>query len=197
MKKIFIVFLFTISLTVFSQEREATIIFNDSTSVKGFGEIKKEKIHFRLSLGTEKSVWSYDIAYGLIFSGYGFSEKYVYVKPDEYSKPKLMEVIEEGKVSLYKKSSIGANMGIGVSFGGSGIGVGPTIGKDYSTVYYVKRNNEEHATDVSLSFRSTTSRYFSDCQMLVEKIKNKKFREEDIIEIVYYYNDYCGEEEEN
>lgn len=195
MKKIFIVFLINISLTVFSQEREATIIFNDSTSVKGFGEIKKEKIHFRLSLGTEKSVWSYDMAYGLIFSGYGFSEKYVYVKPDEYSKPKLMEVIEEGKVNLYKKSSYKTSMGIGF-MGGSGIGVGPSVSHYYATEYFVKRKNEEHATDLSLRFKSTSSRYFSDCQKLVEKISNKKFREDDIIEIVYYYNDYCGDEEE-
>ena len=196
MKKIFIVFLITISLTVFSQEREATIIFNDSTSVKGFAEIKKEKIHFRLSLGTEKSVWSYDIAYGLIFSGYGFSEKYVYVKPNQHSKPKLMEVIEEGKVSLYKKSSYKTNMGFGF-MGGSGVGIGPTVSHYYAAEYFVKRKNEEHATDLSLRFKSTSSRYFSDCQMLIEKINNKKFREDDIIEIVYYYNDYCGEDEEN
>ena len=185
------------SLTAVSQEREATILFNDSTSVKGFAEVKKEKIYFKVSPTAEVSEWSYDIAYGLIFSGYGYSEKYVYVTPGKYAKkPKLMEVIEEGKVNLYKESSLGYNVGIGVSASKSGIGAGPTLSYDFSTVYYVQRKNEAYATDITFSFKNNTLKYFSDCKALVEKIKKREFIKKDIVDIVYYYNDYCGEPEE-
>lgn len=184
-------------MTVFSQEREATILFNDSTSIKGLGEIKKEKIYFRVSSTDEITKWNYDMAYGLIFSGYGFSEKYVYVKPNKYSQPKLMEVIEEGKVNLYKESSFGIQIGITGGVGNSNFGASPILSHDYSAVYYVKRKTEEYATDISFSFKSNSSRYFSDCKMLLQKIKKNEFRKKDIVEIVYFYNDYCGEDEED
>ena len=195
MKKI-IIFIIIINLTfsAFSQEREASVLFNDSTSIKGFGEIKKEKIYFRVSLTNEKSEYSYDLAKGLVFSGYGFSEKYEYVKPDKYSKPILMEVIEEGNVNLYKKSSSGLKMGIGVSAGNSHIGIGPEINYDYSSVYYAKRMNEENATDLTFSFKSRSLKYFSDCQIIIEKIKQREFKVDTITEMVFYYNEYCGKE---
>ncbi len=197
MKKIVVFILIQFSFTVFAQEREATILFNDSTTVKGFAEVKKEKIYFRVSLTSEVSEWNYDIAYGLIFSGYGYSEKYVYIMPGKYSKkPKLMEVIEEGKVNLYKESTLGYTVGIGVSASKSGIGAGPTLRHEFSTVYYVKRKEEEYATDITFSFKDNTTKYFSDCKALVEKIKKREFIKKDIVAIVYYYNDYCGEEEE-
>ena len=188
----YIIFLF-LTLPIFSQEREATIVFIDSTSIKGFGEIKNEKIYFRVDLKSEKSEWKYDIAKGLIFSGYGFTEKYEYVKPDKYSKPVLMEVIEEGNVNLYKKSSYGLKMGIGISTNG----IGPVGGYDFSSAYYVKKNNEENATELTFSFKSRSIRYFSDCKVIIEKIKKREFKVDTIPEMIYYYNDYCGKEDEN
>ena len=68
--------------------------------LEGIGEIKNEKIYFRVDANSEKSEWDWDMARGLIFTGYGFSEKYEYFKPDRHSKPILMELIEEGNVNL-------------------------------------------------------------------------------------------------
>lgn len=198
MNKIVLLLLITFSTASFCQEREATILFNDSTSVKGFAEVKNEKIYFRVSLTAEKSEWSYDMAYGLLFTGYGFLEKYIYVKPGKYAKkPKLMEVIEEGTVNLYKESDLGYNVGIGVSASKSTIGAAPTVTYGFSTTYFVKRKSEAFATDISFSFKSNSSRYFSDCKALVEKIKKREFTEKDIVDIVYYYNDYCGTDDED
>ena len=77
MKKIIVLIVITLCTTLFGQEREATILFNDSTSVKGFGEIRKEKIYFRASLDAKIKEWDFEMSPGLIFSGYGFSEKYL------------------------------------------------------------------------------------------------------------------------
>lgn len=97
-----LLFLFFINFTFGQDYREATIIFNDSTSVKGFGEIKKNTIYFKVKQKDQPSKWSYDIAKGLTFSGYGFSEKYEYVKFEKNRDPRIMEVIEEGELILYK-----------------------------------------------------------------------------------------------
>ena len=201
-KILLIILLINLTHLVFSQEREATIIFNDSTSIKGFGEIKNEKIYFRVSLEDEVTKWSYDMAKGLTFSGYGFSEKYEYVNPDKYSNPILMEVIEEGNVNLYKKNSFGLKMGVGVSAGfsssGNGFaGVGPSLNYDLKSVFYVKRKNESNATDITFSFKAKSLKYFSDCKIIIEKINKREFKKETITEMVYYYNDYCGKEDED
>ena len=124
--------------------------------------MKNEKIYFRVDLKSKKSEWKFDMVKGLIFSGYGFTEKYEYIKPDKYSKPILMEVIEEGNVNLYKKSSYGLKMRIGIS----NSGVGPFADYAFSNAYYVKKNNEENATELIFSFKSRLIRYFSDCQVL-------------------------------
>lgn len=188
-KILYLIFFFSYSL--FCQEREATIVFNDSSSVKGFGEIKNEKIYFRVDLKSEKSKWSYDSAKALIFSGYGFSETYEYIKPDKYSEPILMEVIEEGNVNLYRKSSYGLKVDLRIS----NKTIGPIGDYSHSSTYYVKRINETNATDITFSFKSRASRYFADCIEVVNKIKSKEFNSNKILEMVYFYNDYCGKEE--
>lgn len=196
MKKILLLLLIA-SLQAFSQEREATILFLDSTSIAGFGEIKNQKIHFRTDLKSEKSEWDYDVTKGIIFTGYGFSEKYIFIKPDKYSKPILMEVIEEGKVNLYKKSDFGIKLGAIAGVNSStGIYARPTASYEFTNDYYVKKENEESATELTFSFKARANRYFSDCPAILEKIKKKEFKVDTIPEIIYYYNDYCGDEDE-
>lgn len=198
MKKIIVLIVITLCTTLSGQEREATILFNDSTSVKGFGEIKKEKIYFRVSLDAKIKEWDFEMASGLIFSGYGFSEKYLYIKPDKYSKkPIIMEVIEEGNVNLYKKSFITEKAYDDPTKSITDINNRKTYVYDFESTYYVKRKNEENATDLSFSFKTNSIKYFSDCKILVEKINKKEFKKDNIVEIVYYYNDYCDEEDEN
>ena len=196
MKKILLLLLIA-SLHAFSQEREATILFLDSTSIAGFGEIKNQKIHFRTDLKSEKSEWDYDVTKGIIFTGYGFLEKYIFIKPDKYSKPILMEVIEEGKVNLYKKSDFGIKLGAIAGVNSStGIYARPTASYEFTNDYYVKKENEESATELTFSFKARANRYFSDCPAILEKIKKKEFKVDTIPEMIYYYNDYCGDEEE-
>ena len=196
MKKIIILIVITICTNVFGQEREATILFNDSTSVKGFGEIKKEKIYFRVSLDAKIKEWDFKMASGLIFSGYGFSEKYLYIKPDKYSKkPIIMEVMEEGNVNLYKKSFITQKAYVDPTKSLTYFNYRKIYVYDFESTYYVKRKNEENSTDLSFSFKINSVKYFSDCKILVEKINKKEFKKDNIVEIVYYYNDYCDEEE--
>ena len=52
---VIIVSAFLLVQGIFAQEREAKIIFLDSTSIKGYGEIKKDKIYFRVDQKSEST----------------------------------------------------------------------------------------------------------------------------------------------
>jgi len=103
----FIIFCFLlIANFIFCQDQEATILFNDGTSIEGFGSINKNKIYFRASLDHKPDVWIYNnMVKGITFLGFESTIKYEYVLLDEFSKPEpqLLEVVEEGNVTLYAR----------------------------------------------------------------------------------------------
>lgn len=193
-----ILFFFQIWNDSYGQEKEATLLFIDNTTLKGIAEIKRNKIYFRFTKDDEKSEWGHDFAKGVTFSGYGFSERYEYVKPDKYSEPILMEVIEEGDVNLYRKNHIETTYTTTPTTEKAIMSM-PTgfTTQSLSTAYYVKRENEEYATDISFSFKTRSLKYFADCEIIIKKIKDKTFNSKSIPEIVTYYNNYCYTEEEN
>ena len=182
---------------IFSQDyKEATIIFNDSTSVKGFGEIKNNTIYFKVKQEDKPSKWSYDIAKGLVFSGYGYSEKYEYVKFEKNRDPRIMEVMEEGKLFLYKYSNLISNNGTNLDTSVSGKMPNHMSGfENFTETFYVKRKDAKLALDITFSFKSRARIYFSDCEKIIEKINSGKFTKKNIPEMIYYYNDYCDENE--
>ncbi|KFF19825.1 hypothetical protein [Flavobacterium hydatis] len=189
-----LLFIFLSNITFSQDYREATIIFNDSSRVKGFGEIIGNTIYFKLKQEAKPEKWSYDIAKGLLYSGYGYSEKYEYVKFENNKKPKLMEVIEEGKLTLYKDSK--AIYRDDSKFFEDGKFLSRRYSTTYSKqIYYVKRKNAEFATDITFSFKFRSKIFFSDCKQIIEKINNGKFHKKNIPEMIYYYNDYCDESE--
>lgn len=194
--KLIMPFLFLLFINfAFGQDyRQAKIIFNDSTSIKGFGEIKNNEIYFKVKQEDKPTKWSYDIAKGLTFYGYGFSEKYEYIKCDKHSKPKILEVIEEGNVTLYKDSRIFYTGNFTPSAGHLPTNISSF--ENISETFYVKRESEEFATNIFFSFKTSTKRYFSDCLKIIEKINNRKFTKENIPDMVFYYNEYCSENEE-
>ena len=90
----------------------------------------------------------------------------------------LMEVIERGKCTLFlwRYSSGGGT----------------------STNYYAYREGEGKpklivTRDIisPLNFIKDTSEYFSDCEALVTKIKNKDYKKKETPEMVRYYNTQC------
>ena len=179
----------------FSQDyREASIIFNDSSSIQGFAEIKNNAIYFKIKQEDKADKWSYDFVKGLVFVAYGYSEKYEFVE-FEHSKPKLLQVIEEGNVNLYRYAK--------AYYGGRNTNL--SIGKLPSEedimwvtteALYVKRKTEPYATDIEFSFNSRAKKYFGDCKKVVERINSKKFTQKNIKDMVFFYNEYCGSDDE-
>ncbi|WP_291098978.1 MULTISPECIES: hypothetical protein [unclassified Flavobacterium] len=219
-KKLSIFFFILIANFAFCQDQEATIFFNDGSSIKGFGSIKKNEIIFRVTLDDKPDSWSYDMAKGITFLGFESTIKYEYVKLDEFSKPKpqLLEVVEEGSVTLYasvkrsfqnfnvRSGGGGFNSGLNTNLGFNNpisnlniLGGTPDIVSyrssrgEVDAEIYVKRIDEEYPTSLNGSFYKKAKKYFSDCEVINKKIDKGEFSKNKILEIVQYYNDICAE----
>lgn len=190
-------FIFTLlSLNlVFGQDRDAKLILKNTKCIEGFGEIKNNKIYFRLTLDEKPEVWTEDDAYGLEFVGHYIPEKYVYVFHGKKNEVHLMEVIEIGSVELYKDtfylayfSSTGNNLNTTLSAPTSSLNSFKNI------EYYIKKQNDVKGIKVTMDFKKIGKTFFSDCQDLMEIINEEEFfEEEEIIDLVKFYNANCGE----
>lgn len=204
MIKKFLIFVFILNVNfAFSQDQEATILFNDGSSVKGFGSISKNSINFRASLDDKLDSWSYDMAKGITFLGFESTIKYEYVSLNEFSKsePQLLEVVEEGNVILYARIR---ESFMGSSFNSNGFNLNSTrivtnnvvsyrSGREnVTTEIFVKRANEKYPLSLNSSFYKRAVKYFSDCDVLTKKIDTGEFSKSKILEIVQYYNDICA-----
>ncbi|NDP27795.1 MAG: hypothetical protein GZ087_10275 [Flavobacterium sp.] len=203
-KKLIIFFLIFIANFGFCQNQDAIILFNDGSSVEGFGSINKNKIYFRASLDDKADSWSYDMVKGITLLGFESTIKYEYVLLDEFSKPEpqLLEVVEEGNVVLYARIRETYQT---ASFNSSSFNVSSTrmvtnsivsfrSGRDNVTAeIYVKRADEKYPTSLNSSFYKKVAMYFSDCEVINKKIDKGEFSKNKILELVQYYNDICSE----
>jgi hypothetical protein len=58
--------------------------------------------------------------------------------------------------------------------------------------YYYQKGIDKIYSPNNFLFKKEMSKYFSDCDILVKKIKAKELRKKDEIEIVEFYNSNCG-----
>jgi hypothetical protein len=58
-------------------------------------------------------------------------------------------------------------------------------------VYFIEKNNK--TIRIGGKIKNKRMNLFSDCPILIEKIQNKEFKKREIIEIIDYYNNNCGE----
>jgi hypothetical protein len=205
MIKKFIIFCFLlIANFAFCQDQDATIFFNDGSSIEGFGSINKNKIYFRASLDDKADSWSYDMVKGITFLGFESTIKYEYVLLDEFSKPEpqLLEVVEEGNVVLYARIRETFQT---TGFNSNGFNVNSTrivsnnivsyrSGRENVTAeIFVKRAGEKYPTSLNSGFYKKVAKYFSDCEVINKKIDKGEFSKNKILELVQYYNDICAE----
>ena len=200
----FITFFFILIVNyAFCQDQEATIIFNDSTTVDGFGSINKNKIYFRASLDDKPDIWISDMVKGITFLGFESTVKYEYVLLDEFShaEPQLLEVVENGNVTLYARVRKIVNINSNIL--NSNISIIKSVGNDVvpyqsakedgSVEIFAKRANEKFPTSLNWSFYKRAAKYFSDCEVLSKKIDKGEFSKNKILQIVQYYNDICAD----
>lgn len=186
-------------VSVFSQDRPAIIYFNDSTSIKGFGEIKikaigflkKQVIMFRASTNDVADEWDESMVSGIKFISTDEIHKFVYIIPGKREDPVLAEVLVEGNVTLYIDRldflSVFRPLNLKEEDDYQAPGI---VEKDY---VYVKRASEQYPTFLNGKFKTKATAYFHDCETLVARINDNKYSWATLQDMVEFYNDYCIE----
>jgi hypothetical protein len=208
MKQIYksiIIILFFSSLKSYSQTQEAILFFKDGDSIDGFASLKNDKIKFKISIDDKTDNWDYENVKKIKFIGFDIVQTYEYITLNSSDDPKLLELIVEGDVNLYKmeKTQIFTDPTItkktAVSHHGTNnISSYANQTEQYREFFYVKRKKEQYPTYINSgilsNWKKTTTHFFADCDFLVKKIKDNKYGFNQINEIVEFYNDICSGE---
>ncbi|WP_445454131.1 hypothetical protein [Flavobacterium sp. 25HG05S-40] len=186
-------FLFLIFFGLFfakGQERQANLLLKSGKKVEGLGEVKKDKIYFRLDEDEKQEQWSNDDSKGIEFTGYRLPEKYIFVIHGKKNDTNVMEILLEGKVELYKYTYFISGFSIGLM----PIGTGPSTPTSEKIIeYYIKKPIDKKGTKVTMDFKKIGQAFFSDCEDLMANINEEEFfEEEEIIDLVKFYNRNCG-----
>jgi len=199
----YILICFFATIHIYAQKTEAVLTLKDSTQLKGLAKINiAGKVKYRKTKKDKPVLYDFAQLISVkLYEGFGNST-YVKKKVKNSTSPvfKILEVIEEGKVNLYKKVHEGNSYMPSTSAGGNfgGVGFGGGFGPRYSiSNYYIQKEGEEEVTHLgstsifSKNFKKAAAAYFADCPILVEKIQKRKYKKRDINAIVEFYNLDC------
>jgi hypothetical protein len=187
-----------------AQRTKATLTFKDGTVLRGLGRLKgSASVKFRKDKKTKATKYHFKDLEKVTFYNEDEATTYVYFSIKEKLKPKVLEEILVGEISLYRIVIRGQHAGFGIGGvgpGGFGSGGGMAFGMGHGYTiknYYVKRANEievSHLGSTSLfskNFKKAASKYFEDCPELVDKIQTKEYRKRDLRSIIEFYNTHC------
>ena len=157
----------------------------DLIGLRGLGGTNK--IFFKETKNSKKkSKFKKDeVDYFIVKTNSGKIAKYAFVSTKK-NNSKLMQILIEGKVSLYLKKGY-ENMYIENPNS-------TTIIQHEKNLYYVKKQSEKFASNrffvnVFKSFKKNASRYFSSCKPLIGKINSGEYKSDELFEIINEYND--------
>lgn len=200
MKKLFMLYCFgCITMVAISQNKEATIVFKDGKEILGYGKlIGNDKVKFKKNKKEKAQKYNFrELKEVVIYDNNG-SKTYVQEHVMGKKKPRVMERVITGKVTLYKEVSDGYNAGFVSGGGANGMGTISMGGGSHSIKnYYLKRWGDDKVFHVGSNqlfkkdFKKAASQFFNDCPSLVEKIQSDEFIKRNIGEIVNYYNVHC------
>ncbi|SNR35051.1 hypothetical protein [Flavobacterium sp. ov086] len=217
MKQIYqrtIIILLFITFQSYSQTQEAIIFFKDGDSIEGLAALKFNKIKFKISPDDKTDTWDYEYVKKITFIGFEMRRTFEYVTLNSLDKPKLVETITKGEVSLYKKlgsdyslfdlisnpydelpsNNPNINSQLNSQFNSQFPGQYPQA-REVPEFYYLKKEKDKYPTclncGVISTWRKNTSKFFADCDFIVKNLKGDKWVFEDLREIVEFYNDIC------
>jgi len=179
-----------LSTDCFSQSEEATIFFKDGESIEGYGLVRNNKIKFRVSLEDKGDFWGHEMLDRIEFETFFGTKTYKYIRANDFNPPFLMELVTEGEVTLYRKSSSSWQTNLAIN----GLPSGYKIEK---ITNFLIRKEDDFPTCLNCGlfnkWKKRAVDYFINCPGLIEKIKSNEYREIHMQEIVEYYNDFCSE----
>jgi len=186
---------------VFHSYEEATINFNDGTAIRGNTKITLDSpIKFKVNEDSKPDVWTDMMLKGVIFHSVFDDVSFMYVNVKNRLMMQLLEVIELGEISIFAEVSSKAlpfsvffNLGGSVALTPNNSGFSNNYDKEVFFDLYAKKENEEAINFTTVfKFKKVATNFFENCPQIVDRLKDKKYKIGDIIEMVYYYNDYCA-----
>lgn len=177
----FICSILLFSISSFAQRTEAVLILKDGTRVEGLGGLTKaQTIKFKKTKKDKRQKFTFQEVDTLKIKEPN-ETIYVKVRIKDQEQPLVLEIISmEGKVIHYQK----------VTYGG---GV-----RSYPVYHhYLRKVNEDEAIDfgknavLTKNFKKIASKFFEDCEKLVQAIQSERATRYDLKEIIKYYNDKC------
>jgi hypothetical protein len=185
--KILFSLLISLNFTCLGQLKPSKMVLKSGDTINGIiGKLKNKTFEYKMfSNGKSKEIDFSEIINIQIryskndiktYNFFEFDNKFIAVEPSILGK----------KAELYFKTY---NVN---SSGAGGIRINQTI-----VQYYVKKNGEGKLTylgkyDIFGTMREKVIEYFADCNLLVEKVKNKDFRMRNGLEkVVEYFNENC------
>ena len=198
-----LLFLLLNSFFAFSQDQECIIYFKDGTSLEGYGMLKivnildpKEKIKFRLTKEEKGDFWDFEDISKITFIGFEMTQTFEYIKTSKYEYPKLLEILVDGEVKLYRSPE---TITYRLYFENYSVDKNsfPNTPKANAQSNYLKRDNEEIATCIDCyplkSWAKQVSEYLADCETLVYDLKKHKYTFAELEDAIIFYNDFCTE----
>ncbi|NAY93415.1 hypothetical protein GTQ34_16005 [Muricauda sp. JGD-17] len=198
-KKFYMVFAMVLLMAtpVLAQKSAMVLTFTDGRVLKGYGKLRKQEVKYRAGKQSKPEYFPIaDLAMIRIKLKEDWRE-YHKVQIRDRDDSLMLELVEQGRVTLYRNSSQGY-MPTGAAGVGSVGGAGISGGQFYSVhQYYLKKAEEAEAIHIGSNqlfeknFKEAASTYFAECNTVVQKINSGKYKKKDIKEIVAQYNNEC------
>jgi hypothetical protein len=193
-KKILFIGILVFSLNCISQNKGATLYLRNGDTLRGLAKFTQGGVQFRYNKKSVKENFSdYEIKKIDIEEEGDNSITYRYklvVNNQQMAIPMPMILIAKGKINLYRMTITNTNFGM--------FNKTQMVTTNTFKHYYVCRNNSDVVTRIAIvgtfldkNFIKTASKYFSDCEDLVKKIKNRYYKKKNIEEVVNFYNRKC------
>jgi len=205
--RILIIFLL-ISTFLYSQKIKTVVYYKNGDSIVGYSKgINYNSIKFSIEKkGKYKKKDINKIERVLIYHKEGIEEyHHLYVKKRKKEEEFYARLVKKGNINYYIYSNnfsfnYISNNKINL---GNGTVLNQTTQNNSSNnvnIIYLKKKNDKRSvyiSDVYYSifgakiFRKNAGVFFKDCSNLIAKIKSRKFKKSDIIEIIEFYNKNC------
>lgn len=179
------------SLEINAQSTKAVLFFKNGSQLSGYGKVKGlDKVKYRETRDSKPKKYSFKILDRIEIQENGENPSiYVQELVIGEEKPKVMELLEIGKINLYITMVNGSNPGA----------IGSNIRSyNYTLVdYYIKKEGERATFSLKSSelyrkdFNKAATLLFKECPNLVAKIEAEEYNPRDIREMIVFYNKQC------
>ncbi len=190
MKWILVFLLFFVAVNLNAQDVRCILLFKDGTSIDGFGDIKRNKIRFRIDLEEKADTWDHTLVKGVIIAEIEF--EYVSLKTKS-KKPKLLKVMRDGEVRLYANISSKPTVKNVVNVGANNPFPRVYSSGEREIAYYLKRETEKKASRFYANNEKIILKYFQNCDVISDILESKEYKRLTPLQIYDLYDVYCNE----